>query len=77
MPEQMALAGWRRANGLSQKEVADRLAAILGRPVHQPSVAQWESGSVMPGADFAEAIRTLTDGQVTGSSFGQRRCQPA
>ena len=72
----MTLARWRRARGLSQKETAERLSAALGRPVHAPSVCQWESG-VMPGADVAEAIRAMTGGRVTGSSFGRRPCPPA
>lgn len=69
----MTLAEWRNAEGLSQEELASRLSASLGRPVHQPSVCQWESGGVMPGADVAEAIRTMTDGRVTGSSFGKNK----
>ena len=76
MSAPMTLAGWREAQGISQKEMADRLSALLGRPVHQPSVSQWESG-VMPGADVAEAIRTMTGGLVNGSSFGRRRCPRA
>lgn len=75
MPGLMTLAEWRKAQGISQYEVADRLSALLGRPVHQPSVCQWESGSVMPGADVAEAIRTMSGGQVSGASFGRRPCQ--
>ena len=71
----MTLAEWRKAEGLLQKDVADRLSAILGYPVHPPSVCQWESG-VMPGADKAEAIRTLTGGKVTGASFGRRPACP-
>jgi transcriptional regulator with XRE-family HTH domain len=69
----MTLSEWRKASGISQKEIAERLSAILGRPVHQPSVHQWESG-VMPGADVAEAIRAMTGGLVTGSSFGRKPC---
>ena len=71
MPVDSALARWRKAAGLSQKEMAERLSAVLGRPVHPPSVCQWESG-VMPGADVAEAILVMTGGAVTGSSFGRR-----
>lgn len=77
MPGQTTLAEWRKAQGISQQEVAERLSAALGRPVHQPSVFQWESGAVMPGADVAEAIRTMTGGLVTGSSFGRRKCPQA
>ena len=76
MSDPTTLAEWREAQGFSQKEMADRLSALLGRPVHQPSVSQWESG-VMPGADVAEAIRAMTGGQVTGSSFGRRQCPQA
>ena len=73
----VTLAQWRNAAGLSQKEMAERLSAVLGRPVHAPSVCQWEAG-VMPGADTAEAIRELTDGVVTGASFRRRpRCPRA
>lgn len=68
----VTLAEWRKARGLSQKEMAARLSARLGRTVHAPSVCQWESG-VMPGADVAEAIRAMTRGQVTGDSFGRRK----
>lgn len=72
----MTLAQWRKAEGISQKETASRLSALLGRPVHQPSIRQWEGG-VMPGADVAEAIREMTSGCVTGASFGRRTpCQP-
>jgi transcriptional regulator with XRE-family HTH domain len=70
----ITLAEWRKVEGISQKEMAGRLSAILGRPVHQPSIYQWENG-VMPGADVAEAIRKMTAGKVTGSSFG--RAKPA
>lgn len=72
MPGKITLAQWRKAQGISQKETAGRLSAMLGRPVHAPSVCQWESGGVMPGADVAEAVRTMTGGAVTGSSFGRR-----
>lgn len=65
------LAGWRKANGISQNELASRLSAALGRAVHQQNVHHWESG-VMPGADVAEAIRTVTGGAVTGDCFGRR-----
>ncbi len=77
MNEQVTLAAWRKAEGISQKDLAARLSATLGRAVHQPSVFQWESGAVMPGADVAEAIRSLTGGQVVGSSFGRRSCPQA
>lgn len=70
----MTLAEWRKERGLTQRETASRLSAILGRVVHPPSIAQWETG-VMPGADVAEAIRELTDGQVTGLSFGRHASQ--
>lgn len=74
MPSPMTLAEWRKTEGISQEELASRLSATLGRPVHQPSVCQWESGSVMPGADVAEAIRTISGGKVNGASFGRRPC---
>ena len=72
----ITLAEWRKAEGISQQAAADRLSALLGRPVHQPSIRQWESG-VMPGADVSEAIRVMTGGLVTGSSFGRGRCPSA
>jgi transcriptional regulator with XRE-family HTH domain len=77
MSGQMTLAEWRKAEGISQKEMASRLSAVLGRPVHAPSICQWESGQVMPGADVSEAIRKLTGDQVTGDSFGRGRCPSA
>ena len=68
------LFDWRKAEGVSQKEMASRLSARLGRTVHPPSICQWESG-IMPGADVAEAIRAETGGKVTGDTFGRRpRC---
>lgn len=70
----MTLSEWRKAKGLSQEELASRLSAALGRQVQQPSVCQWESGSIMPGADVGEVIRTMTGGLVTGSSFGRKSC---
>jgi hypothetical protein len=70
------LVWWRTAQGLSQNELAFRLSAVLGRTVQQQHVHHWESG-VMPGADVAEAIRTLTGGAVTGDSFGRRKCPRA
>lgn len=76
MPGTVTLAEWRKAEGISQQETASRLSAMLGRPVHQPSVRQWEAG-VMPGAGVAEAIRTMTGGVVTGASFGRRPCPQA
>lgn len=73
MPGPLTLAEWRKAEGVSQKETAARLSAILGRTVHGPSVCQWEAG-VMPGADVAEAVRVLTGDRVTGDSFGRKPC---
>lgn len=69
----MTLVEWRKANLLSQSDLAVRLSAALGRTVHQQNVHQWESG-VMPGADVAEAVRKLTDGAVTGASFRRKPC---
>lgn len=71
MQERLTLAEWRKAHGVSQKEMAERLSARLGRKVHAPSVCQWEHG-VMPGADVAEAIRKATGGKVKAGSFGRR-----
>lgn len=76
MSVSMTLAEWRKERGLSQRELAVRLSAALGRPVTQQSVCQWES-SVVPGADVAEAIRKLTGGRVRGDSFGKRKCPQA
>jgi transcriptional regulator with XRE-family HTH domain len=76
MSSSMTLAEWRRSAGLSQKDMAGRLTAILGRKVHAPSICQWERG-VMPGADVAEAIRAMSDGAVTGDSYGKTTCPPA
>ncbi len=73
----MTLAGWRKGRGISQKEMATGLSALLGRKVHAPSVCQWESGMVMPGADVAEAIRSMTVGALAGDSYGLRRCPRA
>ncbi len=73
MTGRLTLAAWRQAAGLSQRDVARRLTLLLGRPVHPPSVCQWEAG-VMPAADAAEAVRELTGGRVTGRSFGRRPC---
>lgn len=73
MSGSMTLAEWRKERGLTQRETASLLSAILGRPVHAPSICQWESG-VMPGADVAEAIRKMTGDLVTGSSFGRKSC---
>jgi transcriptional regulator with XRE-family HTH domain len=64
------LAEWRKTVQLSQAQVAAHLTAALGRRVTQQNVRWWESG-VMPGADVAEAIRLVTDGAVTGFSFGR------
>ena len=76
MTGSMTLAEWRKERGLSQRETATLLSGILGRTVHPPSISQWEAG-VMPGADVAEAVRTMTGGQVTGSSFGRSKCPSA
>lgn len=76
MADDLTLSEWRKQAGLSQRETAKRLSAILGRTVHAPSVCQWESG-VMPGADVAEAVRIMTGGAVTGSSFGRKPCPRA
>lgn len=76
MPETMTLAEWRKQERISQRETASRLSMILGRPVHAPSICQWEDG-VMPGADVAEAIRQLTGDKVTGASFGRKQCPSA
>lgn len=73
----MTLAEWRKAAGLSQKGMAERLSAMLGRTVHAPSICQWEKEGIMPGADVAQAILLMTGGAVTASSFGRKRCQPA
>ena len=75
MPGPIPLAAWRKLEKVSQKEMARRLSARLGRTVHAPSICQWENG-VMPGADVAEAIRAETEGKVTGDTFGPRRVEP-
>lgn len=71
MPDQLTLAAWRKERGFTQRELASLLSGMLGRPVHQQSIWGWETGGVMPGADVAEAIRTLSGDRVTGSSFGR------
>lgn len=68
----VTLAGWRKAQGLSQTEMAALISAALGRTVLQQNVYHWESG-VMPGADVAEAIRRVTSDAVTGDSFGRSK----
>lgn len=73
----MALSQWRKAEGISQAEMATRLSAVLGRPVHAPSICQWESGTVMPAADAAYAIQRVTCGLVIPSSFGRKPCPRA
>jgi transcriptional regulator with XRE-family HTH domain len=70
----ITLAEWRKAEGVSQKETAERLSARLGRKIQAPSICQWENG-VMPGADVAEAIWHMTRGRVTGDSFGRRKAE--
>ncbi len=65
----LSLAEWRSGRRLSQSQAAALISAALGRPVRQQNVDQWETG-VMPGADVAEAIRTVSGGAVTGDSFG-------
>jgi transcriptional regulator with XRE-family HTH domain len=70
----LTLAEWRKAEGVSQKEIAARLSARLGRKIQAPSICQWEHG-VMPGADVAEAIWHMTRGRVTGDSFGRRKAE--
>ena len=66
------LAEWRKAAG-HLPEGDGRPAFRRPRPPRPRSRAS-ASGNpgVMPGADVAEAIRTMTGGQVTGSSFGRR-----
>jgi transcriptional regulator with XRE-family HTH domain len=66
----LTLAGWRKAKGLSQSQLAAHVSAALGRPVRQQNISWWERG-VVPGADVADAIRLVTDGEVTGFSFGR------
>lgn len=85
MPDQLTLAAWRKERGLSQRELASLLSGRLGRTVHQQSIWGWETGGIMPGADVAEALRELSMGRVTGTSFGRgssgdqkkKTCPPA
>lgn len=59
----MRLAEWRRANRMTQQQVADSLGCIL------TTIARYESGLRMPEPDMMLRIFTLTDGAVQPNDF--------
>lgn len=59
----MKLGDWRRAEGLTQEELAARLGLI---PV---SVARYESGLRLPGPSVMIEIFRMSDGAVQPNDF--------
>ena len=66
------LAALRRRAGLSQKELAERLAAY-GVNVSNQAVSKWEKGLTQPNADqFLALCRTLDAENIGAEFFGRR-----
>jgi len=55
------LATVRRASGLTQEDLAERLASATGRPVRSSYISAWEHGKRTPNAQvFAALLAELT-----------------
>ena len=59
----MQLGNWRRFEGLTQQELADRLGCIV------TTVARYESGARIPGPAVMVQIFQLTRGAVQPNDF--------
>jgi len=66
------LTALRRRAGLSQKELADRLA-IYGVRVSNQAVSKWEKGLTQPNADQFLALCRVLDAENIGAEFFGRR----
>ena len=66
------LAALRRRAGLSQKELAERLA-VYGVHVSNQAVSKWEQGLTQPNADQFLALCRALDAENIGAEFFGRR----
>jgi transcriptional regulator with XRE-family HTH domain len=58
------IANGRKALGLSQAQLAERVAEAAGRPLSQQSVARWEAGHDAPRDLFRAALATVLSQDV-------------
>lgn len=56
-------------------EVAEELAAILGRPVGIRTYHRWETGESPAPTDVVEAIRAMTGGDVSPVDLHEQRME--
>lgn len=59
----MLLRDWREKQGLSQKEMAEKIG------VYWTTVWRWEARHTKPGAADLDKIAKLTNGEVTPNDF--------
>ncbi len=69
----MRLRDNRERRGKTLMEVAEELAAILGRPIGMRTYHRWETGESPAPTDVVEAIRGLTGGQVSPVDLHEQR----
>ncbi len=69
----MRLRDNRERRGKTLMEVAEELAAILGRPIGMRTYHRWETGESPAPTDVVEAIRELTGGQVSPVDLHEQR----
>lgn len=67
----MQLSDWRKQEGLSRTEVAERLG--LNGDSWGSSVWNWETGRARPDADVVARIEDLTRGSVTATDMHETR----
>jgi transcriptional regulator with XRE-family HTH domain len=59
----MKLREWRRAHGVSQRQIADDLDVWIN------TISRWENGHLTPNSTNMRAIMRLTNGEVTPGDF--------
>lgn len=64
----MRLREWRRARGLSQRDLAAALSGRFGVAILQSHVTRWERGS-LPRKAWLVRIAEFTGGRVTANDF--------
>lgn len=66
----MKLRDWRKENDLTQAQVADKLAKIIGGTVTHDQISRIENGQA-PSLQLAIAIGKLTDDAVAPSDLSR------
>ncbi len=64
----MKLRDWRKDQKLTQNQVAEKLAGVVGAPVTHDQISRIENGQ-LPSRELGAAIVALTDGKVAPADF--------